>query len=80
MKVNFDGLRTGLADDVKALKEVITECLDMLLSHQQDEIKEKFDDVARSVNILCCCYDDTVEGDCSDLSDKMVELFPEDDE
>jgi hypothetical protein len=76
MKVSINGLRSSLSGDCIQLKREIDYINNQLVGTTltKDDIfdlKEKFDEVARSVGMLNLVYDDEVEGDFDDLSGQI---------
>jgi shikimate 5-dehydrogenase len=78
MKININGLRTGLTADCNALKSELEYFFEQVETYsgmpsKQDvaDLKDKFDEVARGIGFLNLVYDDEIEGDFDDLSQQI---------
>lgn len=54
IQLSMDGLRSGLTRDTMELREVIEECFEDVPEHMKDELIEKFDAIACTINGLNC--------------------------
>jgi len=70
MKVNFDGMRLNLADDIRRLRKAICDNFE-----KEEDIPENiidsFDAVMSSVGVMCCLFDDNDPEDVNDLSSEL---------
>lgn len=76
MKANFDNIRRTATAQMNVLQQVLNvQILSMANygeeSARQVEIAEAFNDLAYSVDMLNCLYDDDVEDDVNDLSEEL---------
>ena len=83
MKANFNGMRKAATSDMNRLHSVLDELLskhsDTLFSDEREAIIEVYNQVAQSVDMFNCLYDDNVEGDMDDLSDLNINRLVSDD-
>ncbi len=76
MKANFDNMRRTATAQMNVLQQVLNvQILSMANygeeSARQVEIAEAFNDLAYSVDMLNCIYDDDIEDDANDLSEEL---------
>lgn len=76
MNVNFDGLRRNATYAMNKLHDILNTVLDENTHQKIDndlkkEIIEKFNQAAMFVDTFNCLYDDSVDGDMNDLSEKL---------
>lgn len=76
MKANFDNMRRTATAHMNALQEAVKKSFDYLDDHGEEnalqvEIAEAFNDLAYSMDMLNCIYDDNIEDDANDLSDEL---------
>ena len=78
MKVSIDEMRQSMLRETKALKAEIEFCEDELNSEAFYDLAEKFDNLAQTVNMFMCVYDDNYKDDFNDLSGNGCEYILED--
>ena len=61
MKVSFNGLRMSIARTYNHVASAETD----------EERKDAMEQLRQNLGALMACYDDSVLGDCDDLSDKI---------
>lgn len=79
MQVNMNGLRSELTNNVKDMRELLSDELTDIPFDIQCQLNEKFDQIIQSVNILNCVFDPDDNKDFSDMSTThLVEPLIED--
>lgn len=87
MKVSINGMRRNMHIEMMELKEAIEGFEEWYnggayLSPIEtvNQVKEKFDAVACSINCFQCCYDESQQDDFDDQGEKYnIPIFSEDD-
>lgn len=89
MKANFDNMRRTATAQMNALQQRVSESFGYMDNYGEEsalkvEIAEAFNDLAYSVDMLNCIYDDDIEDDANDLSEeleiKRIEFEEDEDE
>lgn len=76
MKANFDNMRRTATAQMNALQQRVSESFGYMDNYGEEsalkvEIAEAFNNLAYSMDIFNCIYDDDIEDDANDLSDEL---------
>ncbi len=79
MNVSFDGLRKNATRSMNALHDTIKDVLKSgdMGDSEKEELIENFNEAAMFVDTFNCLFDDSVEGDMTNMSDLNIDRLDE---